>query len=127
MSITSADALTPVLREIVLRPQGKKIEEAHRLLLRQRSLFPVVPRDPAQVSEARAAALDFPENQEPDVCIFPSVSGMPTGAFVDNSVIVNPGSLCRPAALGTFAAVRVAAAPQGSGDEGKPLRGRARV
>lgn len=124
MSITSADALSPVLREIVLRPQGKKIEEAHKLLLRQRTFFPAVPRDPAHVSEARAAALDFPGDEAPDVCIFPSLSGMPTGAFVDNSVVVNPGSLCRPAALGTFAGVRVAASAK---DSGSQLRGRARV
>jgi hypothetical protein len=127
MSITSADALTPVLREIVLRPQGKKIEEAHRLLLRQRCLFPVVPRDPAQVSEKRAAALDFPDLLEPDVCIFPSLSGTPTGAFVDSSVFVNPGSLCRPAALGTFADLRVAPCGPAPDADGDGLRGRARV
>ncbi|CAK0868470.1 unnamed protein product, partial [Prorocentrum cordatum] len=125
VSLTSADALTPVLREIVLRPpQGKKIEEAHRLLLRQRSLFPAVPRDPAQVSEARSGALDFPDLLEPDVCIFPSLSGTPTGAFVDSSVFVNPGSLCRPAALGTFADLRVAAcgpAPDAAG--ARPVSG----
>ncbi|CAK0868474.1 unnamed protein product [Prorocentrum cordatum] len=128
VSITSADALTPVLREIVLRPQGKKIEEAHRLLLRQRCLFPVVPRDPAQISEKRAAALDFPDLLEPDVCVFPSLSGTPTGAFVDGSVFVNPGSLCRPAALGTFADLRVApCGPARDAADGAGLRGRARV
>lgn len=127
VSITSADALTPVLREIVLRPQGKKIEEAHRLLLRQRTLFPAVPRDPAQVSEARSVALDFPDLLEPDVCIFPSLSGTPTGAFVDSSVFVNPGSLCRPAALGTFADLRVAPCGPAPDADGTRLRGRARV
>merc|ERR1712032_1461064 len=104
-SFTSADALSPVLRDIVLRPEGKKIEEAQRLLLQQRTLFPVVPRDPANVCEARAAALDFPfaEDAVPDVCIFPSVSGNPSGAIVDGTVFVNPGPLCRPNVVGTLA------------------------
>jgi len=102
VSLTSADALSPVLREIVLRPEGRKIDEALRLLLQQRSLFPVVPRDPPQVSEARAAALDFPEGV-PDVCIFPSVSGTATGTIIGDTVFVNPGPICRPAALGSFA------------------------
>jgi hypothetical protein len=100
VSFTSADALSPVLREIVLRGDGKKIEEALKLLLLQRNLFPVVPRDPAQVCEARAEALEF--QSVPDICVFPSMSGVPNGTVVENTVFVNPGSLCRPAALGSF-------------------------
>jgi len=105
VSVTSADALTPILREIVLRPEGRKIEEALRLLLQQRTLFPVVPREPAHVSEARAAALDFVEGLEPQLCIFPSVTGNPNGVFVDNTLFINPGSVCRPMVLGSFAEV----------------------
>lgn len=105
VSVTSADALTPILREIVLRPEGRKIEEALRLLLQQKTLFPVLPREPAHVSEARAATLDFVEGVEPQLCIFPSVTGNPTGVFVDNTLFVNPGSVCRPMVLGSFAEV----------------------
>eukprot|EP00930_Biecheleria_cincta_P070356 TRINITY_DN5799_c0_g1_i1.p1 TRINITY_DN5799_c0_g1~~TRINITY_DN5799_c0_g1_i1.p1 ORF type:complete len:749 (+),score=108.20 TRINITY_DN5799_c0_g1_i1:97-2343(+) len=103
VSLTSADALSPLLREIVLRPEGRKIEEALRLLLLQQSLFPVVPRDPPQVSEARAAALDFPDGARPQLVMFPSIAGNATGLFVDDTVFVNPGPLCRPAAFGSFA------------------------
>mmetsp|Transcript_49855 Transcript_49855/g.115785 ORF Transcript_49855/g.115785 Transcript_49855/m.115785 type:complete len:646 (-) Transcript_49855:95-2032(-) len=113
VSITSADALSPVLREIVLRPEGRKIDEALRLLLRQRTLFPVLPREPVQVSEARCAALEFPDREPPDVCIFPSLSGIATGTIVDRSLVVNPGSVCRPAALGTF--VELLLAPSAAG------------
>merc|ERR1711972_27373 len=99
VSLTSADALSPLLREIVLRPEGRKIEEALRLLLYQRTLFPVVPRDPAQISETRAAALDFPlADQLPEVCIFPSAVGTANGCVVENTLFVNPGPICRPAA-----------------------------
>jgi len=103
LSLTSTDALSPVLREIVLRPEGRKIEEALRLLLRQRGLFPVVPREPAQVCESRAAALDFPQGAVPDICIFPSASGTANGMIVDETIFVNPGFVCRPAVLGSFA------------------------
>lgn len=120
VSLTSADALSPVLRELVLKHEGKKIEEALRLLLQQRGLFPVVPRDPAQVSECRAAALDFPDRQVPAICIFPSAMGVPTGMVVDSTLFVNPGQLCKPAALGNFAEVWIA--PGGSS-----LRDRCRV
>lgn len=112
VTITSADALTPVLRSgLVLRPDERKIEQALRLLQQQRSLFPVVPREPAVVSEARAAALDFPGGSIPDVCIFPSASGTASGTFVDGRLFVNPGSLCRPAAYGTFAEIWLAPPP----------------
>lgn len=124
ISITSTDALSPVLREIVLRPEGKKIEEALKLLLWQRSLFPVVPRDPAQVSELRAAALNFPNRDVPDLLIFPSASGTAGGTFVEGSLVVNPGSLCRPAAFGSFAEIILA--PQGS-RSGSELRERLRI
>lgn len=103
VSVSSADALSPLLRELVLRPEGKKIQESLRQLLRQRTLFPALPRDPPQVSEARASAFDFPEGVAPDVCIFPSQCGGLMGAFVDDVAFINPGSVCRPAALGTFA------------------------
>ena len=103
VSLTSADALSPLLRNFVLRPEGRKMDEALRLLLLQQGLFPVVPRDPAQVCEARAAALDFPGGVLPDVCIFPSITGTVKGTLVDDTIFVNPRSLCRPAALGTFA------------------------
>merc|ERR1719203_2275530 len=84
VSVTSADALSPVLRSgLVLRPEERKIEQALRLLQQQRSLFPVLPREPARVSEARAAALDFPGKVVPDVAIFPSVSGTASGMLVD--------------------------------------------
>jgi len=104
VSVASSDALSPLLRELVLRPDGKnKIHESLSQILRQRTLFPVLPRDPPQVSEARASALDFPDHVVPDVCIFPSIIGGLTGAFVDDVAFVNPGFVCRPAALGTFA------------------------
>jgi len=114
--VTSADALTPILREIVLRPEGRKIEEALRLLLQQRSLFPVAPREPAHVSEARAAALDFVEDVEPQVCIFPSVTGNPNGVFVDGTLFINPGSVCRPMVLGSFADVWLTPSEVSGGD-----------
>jgi len=127
VSITSSDALSPVLRAgLVLRPEQRKIDEALGLLLKQRSLFPVVPRDPPQVSEARAAALDFVDDATPDVCIFPAVSGTPSGTFVDSTLFVNPGPLCRPAVLGSFAELWVTPAA----DKGKNpahLRDRARI
>merc|ERR1719183_1425769 len=108
MSVSSSDALSPVLRELVLRPAERKIEEALRLLLCQRTLFPVLPRDPVQVSEARAGALAFPfvDGAVPDLCIFPSAAGGATGTFVDGTAFVNPGLLCR-GVLGTFADVMV--------------------
>jgi len=108
VTASSTDALSPVLRELVLRPAERKIEEALRLLLSQRSMFPVLPRDPAQVCEARAGALSFPYAGQslPDVCIFPSNAGGATGTFVDGTAFVNPGLLCR-GTLGTFAEVSV--------------------
>merc|ERR1740121_2303819 len=116
VSVTSADALSPVLRSgLVLRPEERKIEQALRLLQQQRSLFPVLPREPACVSEARAAALDFPEKIVPAVTIFPSVSGTPQGMLVDGRLFVNPGSVCRPAAIGTFAEIWAGAPPAEGG------------
>mmetsp|Transcript_35103 Transcript_35103/g.72151 ORF Transcript_35103/g.72151 Transcript_35103/m.72151 type:complete len:578 (-) Transcript_35103:87-1820(-) len=104
VSITSADALSPILREMVLRPEGRKVEEALQLLLKQRCLFPAVPRDPAQVYEAKAQALDFPwDGTSPQICIFPSPLAVMNGAVVENTLFVNPGALCRQAALGSFA------------------------
>lgn len=121
--LTSADAVTPLLRELVLRPAGNKIEEALRLLLHQRTLFPVVPRDPPQVSERRSDALNFPDQDRlPDVCIFPSAVGTANGTVVESTVFVNPGSLCRPAALGSFAELWLAPPKAGAN-----LRQRARV
>jgi len=108
VSLTSADALSPLLREIVLRPEGRKIEEAMRLLLLQQGLFPMVPRDPPQVSEVRAAALDFPGGVRPHLVMFPSVSGNATGLFVDDTIFVNPGPLCKPKQLGSFAELWIA-------------------
>eukprot|EP00913_Durusdinium_trenchii_P014028 g13173.t1 len=52
--LTSADLLGPMLPQLVLRPPGKKIQEALRLLLQQRCLLPMVPREPAQVYETVA-------------------------------------------------------------------------
>lgn len=127
MSFTASDALSPVVRDIVLRPEGKKIEEAHRVMLGQRTLFPVVPREPAQVSEARAAALDFPGREVPDVCVFPSVTGVPTSTAVDETVFVNPGSLCRPAALGTFAEMWLVPPSAGEAAESTPFAERVRI
>jgi len=126
VSVTSADALTPILREIVLRPEGRKIEEALRLLLQQRTLFPVVPREPAHVSEARAAALDFVEGVEPQLCIFPSVTGNPSGVFVDSTLFINPGSVCRPMVLGSFAEVWLTPSAVSDGNS-KPFGERVRV
>eukprot|EP00403_Amphidinium_massartii_P014638 CAMPEP_0178411582 /NCGR_PEP_ID=MMETSP0689_2-20121128/21566_1 /TAXON_ID=160604 /ORGANISM="Amphidinium massartii, Strain CS-259" /LENGTH=631 /DNA_ID=CAMNT_0020032787 /DNA_START=68 /DNA_END=1963 /DNA_ORIENTATION=+ len=113
VSLCSADALSPLLKELVLRPAGrKKIEESFRLLLQQRTLFPVLPRDPAKVSEARAAALDFPDGCAPDLCVLPSAAGVPSGIVVDGTVFINPGQLCK-AVLGTFAELWVL--PPGDG------------
>jgi len=126
LTVTSADALSPVLRSgLVLRPEERKIEQALRLILQQRSLFPVLPRDPPQVSEARASALDFPDGALPDVCIFPSASGTASGSFVDGRLFVNPGTVCRPAALGSFAEIWLAP-PSAQGSNGS-LAERARV
>lgn len=123
VTASSTDALSPVLRELVLRPPERKIEEALRLLLKQRSMFPVVPRDPAQVCEARAAALNFPfaDGALPDVCIFPSAAGGATGTFVDGTAFVNPGLLCR-GTLGTFAEVMVLPDSSRAAQGGAPLK-----
>jgi len=128
VSVSSTDALSPVLREIVLRPPDRKIEEALRLLLYQRSLFPVLPRDPPQVSEARSEALQFPfaDLSTPDLCIFPSAAGAPTGTFVDGTAFINPGVLCK-GALGTFAEVFVLPDRAPQGGKPLPLSERARV
>lgn len=129
VSITSTDALSPILRSgLVLRPEERKIEQALRLLQQQGGLFPVLPREPAQVCEARAAALDFPEDGGlPDICIFPSMSGTPAGTVVDGRVFVNPGTVCRPAALGTVAELfLVPAAPTEEASK-VPLSERLRV
>jgi len=123
LSLTSADALSPVLRELVLRPQGKKIEEALRMLIHQRTFFPAFPRDPGHISEARSAAFDFPDDAPPDVVIFPSQMGTPSGTFIDGTAFVNPGVLCR-ATLGTFAEVWTK--PQEKGVAGN-IEGRMRV
>mmetsp|Transcript_127417 Transcript_127417/g.220947 ORF Transcript_127417/g.220947 Transcript_127417/m.220947 type:complete len:619 (-) Transcript_127417:43-1899(-) len=123
VSLCSADPLSSVLRELVLRPAERKIEEALRLLLYQRTLFPVLPRDPPQVSEARADAFDFPDQQVPDMCIFPSQMGL-TGTFVDDTAFVNPGLLCR-GTNGTFAEMWIVP-PSGKAD-GHKLRDRVRV
>lgn len=125
VSLTSADALSPLLREIVLRPEGRKIEECLRQLLRQRTLFPVLPRDPPQVCEARAAAFDFTTDAFPDVCIFPSQCGGLSGSVVDGTAFANPGSLCRPAAPGSFAELWVV--PPTGASEGLPFEQRVRV
>uniref|UniRef100_A0A7S2QNU9 DNA polymerase alpha subunit B n=1 Tax=Zooxanthella nutricula TaxID=1333877 RepID=A0A7S2QNU9_9DINO len=126
LTVTSADALTPVLRAgLVLRPEEKRIEQAQRLLLQQRSLFPVMPREPASVAEARARALDFPGQEVPDVLVFPSATGSASGQFVDGRLFVNPGSVCRPAALGSFAEMWLTPPPAGGG--GASLVQRARV
>jgi len=104
LSLSSADALSPVLRELVLRPQRKKIEEALQMLIHQRTFFPAFPRDPGHVSEARSGAFDFPDDVAPDVVIFPSQMGTPSGTFIGGTAFINPGVLCR-ATLGTFAEV----------------------
>lgn len=120
VSTCSSDALTPVLKELVLRPPERKIEEALRQLVGQGTLFPVLPRDPVQVSETRAAALSFPfDGVAPDICIFPSVAGGSNGTFVDSTAFVNPGVLCR-GTLGTFAEVSVL--PDRSARGGAPLK-----
>lgn len=103
MTISSADALKPLVQELILRPAGKKIETALSLLLHQRTLFPVVPRDPPQVCESHSKALDFPKLEAPDLCIFPSRIGTATSYTVDGTVFVNPGPVCLQAAFGTFA------------------------
>lgn len=109
VSLTSADALSPLLRSgLVLRPEERRLEAGLRALLQQRCLFPAAPRDPPQVAERRAAALDFPGGQPPELCIFPSQVGSPCATHIDGSAFVNPGSVCRPAALGSFAEIRVA-------------------
>lgn len=126
VTLSSADALSPVLRDLVLRPPEKRIEEALRLLLLQRTLFPTIPRDPPQVSETRAEALGFPGGECPDVCVFPALAGVASATFVEGSVFVNPGPVCR-AQLGTFAElVATPAAPVHAG-LGAPLRERVRV
>jgi len=126
VSVTSSDALTPVLRSgLVLRPEERKIEKALRLLQQQRNLFPVLPREPAMVSEARASTFLFPDSVVPDICIFPSVSGTPSGTLVEGRLFVNPGSVCRPAAMGTFAEIYLTTPPSDSGKAA--LRDRARV
>lgn len=126
VTLTSADALSPVLRSgLVLRPEDKKIEQALRLLIQQRNLFPVLPREPAQVCEARAGAFDFPEGSVPDVLIFPSASGTASGCFIDGRLYVNPGTVCRPAAIGSFAEIYLAPPPASGGNAS--LSERARV
>lgn len=105
IAASSTDALSPLLRDLVLRSNGKRIEEAQRLLLLQRTLFPVFPRSHS-VSESHADALSFPSGTTPDVCIFPSAIGPGSGTFVDDCLFLNPGPLCR-ATLGTFAEVTV--------------------
>jgi len=115
VTLCASDALSPVLRSgLVLRPEEKKIEAALRALVHQRCLFPVLPRDPPQVSEIRASALDFPDHTAPDVCIFPSQAGLPSATLVGETAFLNPGAVCRPASLGSFAEVRLAPAT-GSG------------
>eukprot|EP00435_Cladocopium_sp_Y103_P073153 s108_g42.t1 len=79
---------------------------ALRLLLQQRCLFPMVPREPAQVCEARAQALDFPGGA-PHLCIFPSLAGL-SATVADDTLFVNPGFLCKSAALGSFAELWIA-------------------
>mmetsp|Transcript_43202 Transcript_43202/g.78591 ORF Transcript_43202/g.78591 Transcript_43202/m.78591 type:complete len:597 (+) Transcript_43202:81-1871(+) len=122
ISMTSADALSPLLKELVLRSGGRRIEEAYRLLLKQRTLFPVVPREPARVSESHAAALDFPDGIAPHLCILPSAAGVPSGMVVDETIFVNPGQVCK-ASLGTFAELWVC--PEG--DNGALLSDTTRV
>lgn len=112
VNLCSADALAPILRELVLRPAGRKIEEALRLVMCQRTLFPALPRDPGHVSEERASMFDFLEGSSPDIIIFPSQMGTPTATFVDGTAFVNPGPLCR-AALGSFAEISVRPAENG--------------
>merc|ERR1712046_408077 len=90
VTLSSTDALSPVLREILLRPECSKIEESLRQLLQQRTLFPVLPREPAQVSEIRAAALgSTAEGRAPDLCFFPSHVGGLTAAVVDGTMFCN--------------------------------------
>eukprot|EP00746_Dinoflagellata_sp_MGD_P164188 gnl/MRDRNA2_/MRDRNA2_92675_c0_seq1.p1 gnl/MRDRNA2_/MRDRNA2_92675_c0~~gnl/MRDRNA2_/MRDRNA2_92675_c0_seq1.p1 ORF type:complete len:630 (+),score=114.79 gnl/MRDRNA2_/MRDRNA2_92675_c0_seq1:94-1890(+) len=105
IAVSSADALSPVLRDLVFRSNGKRIEEALRQLLLQRTLFPVFPRS-HPVSEAHADALNFPDDAMPDICLFPSAVAAGSGTFVDDCLFLNPGPLCR-ATLGTFAEVVV--------------------
>mmetsp|Transcript_18414 Transcript_18414/g.52841 ORF Transcript_18414/g.52841 Transcript_18414/m.52841 type:complete len:624 (-) Transcript_18414:216-2087(-) len=126
VTVTSADALSPLMRSgLVVRPEERRIERALRLLLEQRRLFPVFPRDPAMVSEARAAALDFPDGDVPEILIFPSATGTASGQFVDGRLVVNPGSVCRPAAMGSFAEVWLTPPP--ADGSGGALLQRARV
>lgn len=113
VSFCSTDVLSPVLREIIVRPEGDKIQESFRQLLLQRTLFPVLPREPPQVSEYRAGALDFPSGV-PDICVFPTqMGGNLSHASVDGTIFVNPGSVCKAKALGTFAELTVVP-PDGS-------------
>jgi len=123
VSTCSTDALGPVLREIVLRPPENKIQEGLRLLLNQRTFFPVLPRDPPQVSEARSSALSFAfaDDAVPDLCVFPSAIGGATGTFVDGTAFVNPGVLCR-GSLGTFAEVVVLPDSSRAAQGGDPLK-----
>ena len=100
VSATSADAISPLLREVVLRPEGRKIEEAHgpvegnhcrnqlhaaccqalHLLLKQRCLFPVVPRDPPQVYRSKSCQIfGVPFGAEPGVRGKSAVSGLSVG------------------------------------------------
>jgi len=130
VSISSADVLSPLLRDIICKPEGKKkIQESLCQVLRQRNLFPVLPRDPAAVSEARAAALNFPEGGFPDLCIFPSQCGGLSCSFVDETAFLNPGPVARPAALGGFAELWLTggAEPSTSEDGAAPLSSRMRV
>lgn len=122
ISLTSADALSPVLRSgLVLRPEGgRRLEEGLRGLLGQRRLFPVLPRDPPQVSEARAESLDFPDGEVPHLCIFPSHAGVPSHSVVDGCAFLNPGSVCLPAALGCFAEVRLSRPAADAGPDAGP-------
>lgn len=128
ITVSSADALSPVLRSgLVLRPEDKKLEQAMRLLLQQRCLFPVFPRDPPRVCESRSSQLGFPEGRVPDVVIFPSSFGTASGSFVDGRLFVNPGSVCRAAAAGTFAELFVAPPPPGGANASLPERARVDV
>merc|ERR1712146_623460 len=103
IAVSSTDVLSPVLRDLVFRSSGKRIEETLRQFLLQRTLFPVYPRS-NQVSEANADALNFPDGIVPEICIFPSAVVSGSGTFVDDCLFLNPGPLCR-ATLGTFAEV----------------------
>jgi len=108
LSITSADVLMPVLRSgLVLRPEEKRLDAAAKALLLQRSLFPVLPRDPAQVSESRAQALNFPEERLPDAIVSPTQVGDLGGTRVAATMFANPGSVCGPTSRGGFVELRL--------------------